>query len=139
MRTGEYTDEQTGHEDQCCVKNDLPGARLGHQSSPARRAEFTILVSGSKRCEICAISSHFQAAPATATTQARIAAQRKTASEPMSTFEDSRELLHCARTAVSIPNGSSEGTGSSARRASAKAWSSNCSIPFMQQLTSPVR
>src|SRR5882724_10660140 len=137
MRTGEYTDEQTGHEDQCCVKNDLPGARLCHQSSPARRAEFTILLSGSKCCEICAISSRFQAPPATATTQARIAAQRKTRSIPTSIVEDARELLHCARTAVSIPNGGSEGTGSRARRASANAWSSNCSIPFMQQLTPP--
>src|SRR5207253_9969001 len=100
--------------DQRRVKNDLPGARLCHPSSPARRAESTILVSGSKRCEICAISSRFQAAPANATTQARIAAQRKTASIPMSIFEDRRELLHCARTAVYIPNGGSEGTGSPA-------------------------
>src|SRR6266446_1964898 len=117
MRTGEYTCEQTSHEDQRRVKNDLPGARLCHQSSPARRAEFTILVSGSKRCEICAISSRFQAPPATATTQAKIAAQRKIRSMPISIFEDAHEFLQCARTAVSIPNGSSEGTGSRARRA----------------------
>src|ERR1700719_3912596 len=121
MRTGECTDEQTGHEDQRRVKNDLPGARLCHQSSPARRAESTILVSGSKRCEICAISSRFQAPPATATTQARIAAQRKTRSMPMSVFDDARELLNWARMAVSIPNGSSEGTGARARRASENA------------------
>src|SRR6266487_260306 len=120
MRTGEYTYEQTSHEDQRRVKNDLPRARLCHPSSPARRAESTILVSGSKRCEICAISSYFQAPPATAITQARIAAQRKTRTIPMSIFEDPREPRHCARTAVSIPNGGSAGTGSPARRASAK-------------------
>jgi len=139
MRTGEYTCEQTSYEDQRRVKNDLPRAGLCHPSSPARRAESTILVSGSKRCEICAISSYLQAPPATAITQARIAAQRKTASIPMSIFEDPRELRHCARTAVSIPNGSSEGTGSPARHASANAWSSNCSVPFMQTRRSPVR
>jgi hypothetical protein len=77
--------------------------------------------------------------PEEALAQARIAAQRKTASIPMSIFEDPRELRHCARTAVSIPNGSSEGTGSPARRASANAWSSNCSVPFMQTRRSPVR
>src|SRR5207253_9149341 len=104
MRTGEYTCEQTSHEDQRRVKNDLPRARLCHPSSPARMAESTILVSGSKRCEICAISSYFQAPPATAITLARIAAQRKTASIPMSSFEHPREHRHCARTAVYIPN-----------------------------------
>src|SRR5207244_10037330 len=108
MRTGEYTCEQTSHEDQRRVKNDLPGARLCHGSSPTRRAESTILVSGSKRCEICATSSRFQAPPATATTQATIAAQRKTRSMPISILEDAHELFHCARIAVSIPNGSSE-------------------------------
>src|SRR6266404_11701 len=121
MGTGDCTGEQTGHEDQRRVKNDLPGARLCHESSPAMRAEFMILVSGSRRCESCAISSLFQAPPATATTQARIAAQRKTRSVPTSIFEDADVSLHSARMAVSIPNGSSEGTGSRARRARVNA------------------
>src|SRR5437868_8602049 len=111
MRTGEYTCEQTSHEDQRRVKNDLPRARLCHPSSPARRAESTILVSGSKRCEICAISSYFQAPPATAITQARIAAQRKTATIPRSSSEDPGEPGHVARPAASIRNGGSEETG----------------------------
>src|SRR5207237_8268106 len=111
MRTGEYTCEQTSHEDQRRVKNDLPRARLCHPSSPARRAESTILVSGSKRCEICAISSSFQVPPATAITQATIAAQRKTASIPMSSFEAPGELLHGCRTALCIPSGGPEAPG----------------------------
>src|SRR5260370_40925409 len=98
MRTREYTDDQTGHEDERRVKNDLPGACLCHPSSPARSAESTILLSGFKRCAICAMSSSFQAALATATTQAKIAAQRKTRSTPISILEDARELLHSART-----------------------------------------
>src|SRR5882762_990296 len=111
MRSGECTCEQASYEDQRRVNNDLPRERLCHWSSPARRAESTILVSGSKRCEICAISSLFQTPLATATTQARIAAQRKTRSMPVSIFEDAHEFLQCARTAVSIPNGNPEGTG----------------------------